>query len=131
MHNLLPVASAVLQLGLVGVIVAYSFYQIRRQGNYSVLAIMAGIGGLAILLAVLFFCSGILIQRLVSDDRLTDLGVVATATMIAVFLLSSCTSLVCLFRRTKRWRSVFLLQALASLYLAMLLSYVAMGKPFA
>jgi hypothetical protein len=130
MSSLFLVVSAIVQLGLVGAIVTYSFQRIRRRGGHKAIIATAYVTTVAIVVGTLFICSGGFIEKFVSRGRMQDIGVVATVAMVVAATACGSTALVCLIRRIQGWRVVFVLQSVTALYLALILTYVAMGKPF-
>jgi len=130
MTSLSLTISAIVQLGLLGAIVTYSFRQIRKRGGHTAIVVTAYLTTLPIVSATIFICAGGFLEKVVSGDRMEDTGVVATAAMVLVTLVSGAAALVCLLRKIKGWTLVFVLQSVAALYLTLILTYVAMGKPF-
>ena len=130
MNPLFFAVSAVVQLGLMGTLIAYSFRQvIKCRGHRAVVAI-AYATTVALVAGTLFICAGVFLEKLVSIDRMEDIGVVETVVTVITSIVCAGTALVCLLRGIRGWRLVFVLQALAEFYLALIWLYVAMGKPF-
>ncbi|HKV80280.1 MAG TPA: hypothetical protein VJP02_19180 [Candidatus Sulfotelmatobacter sp.] len=122
--------SAIVQLGLMGAIIAFSFRQIIKSQAHCALVAIAYVTTLALVAGTLFICAGAFLEKLISPDRMEDIGVVGTVVTFTTGLVCGGTSLVSFLRSIRGWRLTFLLQALAAFYLALILLYVAMGKPF-
>lgn len=130
MNPLFFAISAIVQLGVIGTIIVYSFRQItKRRGHRAVVAI-AYVTTLALVAGTLVICAGVLLEKLISSDTMENIGVVGTVVALITSLVCGATALVCLLRGIRGWRLVFVLQALAAFHLALILLYVAMGKPF-
>jgi len=130
MNPLFFAVSAIVQLGLMGTIIAYSFRQIMKCRGHRAVVAIAYVTTVSLVAGTLFICAGAFLEKLVSRDRMEDIGVVGTVVTLITSLVCGVTALVCLLRSIRGWRMVFVLQALATLYLTLILSYVAMGKPF-
>jgi len=130
MSPLLLAVSAIVQLGLMGAIIAYSFRQIIKCRGHGTLVAIAYVTTVALVAGTLFICAGAFLEKLVSRDRMEDIGVVGTVVTFITGLVCGGTGLASFLRSIRGWRLVFLLQALAAFYLALILLYVAMGKPF-
>lgn len=122
--------SAIVQLALMGAIIAYTFRQITKWRGHWALVAIAYVTTLALVAGTLFICAGAFLEKLVSRDRMEDIGVVGTVAAFITALVCGGTGLVSFLRSIRGWRLVFLVQALAASYLALILLYVAMGKPF-
>jgi hypothetical protein len=130
MSSLGMIISATVQLSLMIALVAFSFHQIRMDTGHKGMVATAYLTTLPIVLVTLFICTGGFLEKALSPDQIENIGIVATATMLVVTLVSCIAALVCLTRKIKGWRVAFALQSVAAIYLALILSYVAMGKPF-
>jgi hypothetical protein len=130
MNPLSLAVSAIVQLSLMGAIIAYSIRQIIKWRGHRAVVAIASVTTVALMAGTLFICAGAFLERLVSQDRMEDIGVVGTVVTLITSLVCGGTALVCLLRGIRGWRLIFGLQALAAFYLALILLYVAMGKPF-